>query len=79
MRKKIALITGASGQDGSYLCEFLLKKNYKVIAGDRRSSRNDNWRHNFLNISDKVIYEDFDLTDIDSIFRLLKKYKFNEI
>ena len=79
MKKKIALITGASGQDGSYLCEFLLKKNYKVIAGDRRSSRNDNWRHNFLNISNKVIYEDFDLTDIDSIYRLLKKYKFNEI
>ena len=79
MKKKIALITGASGQDGSYLCEFLLKKNYKVIAGDRRSSRNDNWRHNFLNITNKVIYEDFDLTDIDSIYRLLKKYKFNEI
>ena len=79
MKKKIALITGASGQDGSYLIEFLLKKNYKVVAGDRRSSRNDNWRHNFLNISNKVIYEDFDLTDIDSIYRLLKKYKFNEI
>ena len=79
MKKKIALITGASGQDGSYLSEFLLKKNYKVVAGDRRSSRNDNWRHNFLNISNKVIYEDFDLTDIDSIYRLLKKYKFNEI
>ena len=79
MKKKIALITGASGQDGSYLCDFLLKKNYKVIAGDRRSSRNDNWRHNFLNITNKVIYEDFDLTDIDSIYRLLKKYKFNEI
>ena len=47
MKKKIALITGASGQDGSYLIEFLLKKNYKVVAGDRRSSRNDNWRHNF--------------------------------
>ena len=79
MKKKIALITGASGQDGSYLCEFLLKKNYKVIAGDRRSSRNDNWRHNFLNITNKVTYEDFDLTDIDSIYRLLSKYKFDEI
>ena len=79
MKKKIALITGASGQDGSYLSEFLLKKNYKVVAGDRRSSRNDNWRHNFLNITNKVTYEDFDLTDIDSIYRLLSKYKFDEI
>jgi GDPmannose 4,6-dehydratase len=79
MKKKIALVTGSAGQDGSYLCEFLLKKNYKVIAGDRRSSRNDNWRHNYLNIVPKIIYEDFDLADIDSIHRLLKKYKFNEI
>ena len=79
MKKKIALVTGASGQDGSYLCQFLLKKKYIVVAGDRRSSRDNNWRHNFLQISKKVIYEDFDLGDIDSIYRLLTKYKFNEI
>ena len=39
MNKKIALITGASGQDGSYLAQFLIKKNYKVVAVDRKSSR----------------------------------------
>ena len=32
MRKKIALITGITGQDGSYLAEFLLSKNYKVVG-----------------------------------------------
>ena len=32
MKKKIALITGIGGQDGSYLAEFLLKKNYKVFG-----------------------------------------------
>ena len=32
MPKKIALITGISGQDGAYLAKFLLKKNYKVIG-----------------------------------------------
>ena len=79
MKKKIALVTGAAGQDGSYLCQFLLKKKYIVVAGDRRSSRDNNWRHNFLQISKHVIYEDFDLGDIDSIYRLLTKYKFNEI
>ena len=79
MNKKIALITGASGQDGSYLSEFLIKKNYKVVVADRRSSRADNWRHKYLGIEDKVIYEDFDLADIDSIFRLFKKYKFSEV
>ena len=77
--KKIALVTGSSGQDGSYLCEFLIKKNYKVIAADRRSSRDNSWRHKELGISNKIIYEDFDLTDINSIILLVKKYKFDEI
>ena len=79
MKKKVALITGSSGQDGSYLAEFLLKKNYTVIAGDRRSARSDNWRHKFLKIDNKIVYEDFDLADIDSIFRLVEKYHFDEI
>ena len=38
MKKKIALITGVTGQDGSYLSEFLLKKNYIVYGIKRRSS-----------------------------------------
>ena len=38
MKKKKALITGIPGQDGSYLAEFLLKKNYEVHGVRRRSS-----------------------------------------
>ena len=38
MKKKIALITGITGQDGAYLCEFLLKKNYIVHGMKRRTS-----------------------------------------
>ena len=38
MKKKIALITGVTGQDGSYLTEFLLKKNYIVHGIKRKSS-----------------------------------------
>ena len=38
MRKKIALITGITGQDGAYLLEFLLKKNYIVHGLKRRTS-----------------------------------------
>ena len=56
--KKIALITGGSGQDGSYLASFLLKKNYKVVVADRRNSRSDNWRHKYLDIDNMLIYED---------------------
>ena len=38
MKKKVALITGITGQDGAYLAELLLKKNYKVIGTVRRST-----------------------------------------
>ena len=38
MKKKIALITGITGQDGSYLAELLLKKNYIVHGTLRKSS-----------------------------------------
>lgn len=78
MKKKVALVTGSSGQDGSYLCKFLLNKNYKVIGADRRSSRNNNWRHNYLKIDNKIIIEDFDLTEPNSILLLFKKYKIDE-
>jgi GDPmannose 4,6-dehydratase len=36
--KKTALITGVTGQDGSYLAEFLLEKGYRVVGMTRRSS-----------------------------------------
>jgi len=77
--KKTALITGGAGQDGSYLASFLLKKNYRVVLADRRNSRADNWRHKFLGIENRLIYEDFDLADFDSIFRIFKKFKFDEV
>jgi GDPmannose 4,6-dehydratase len=77
--KKVALITGSCGQDGSYLCDFLLKKNYKVIAADRRSSRNNNYRHKYLGIENKLIYEEFDICEIETINTILKKYKISEI
>ena len=38
MKSKVALITGITGQDGSYLAEFLLKKGYKVHGIKRRAS-----------------------------------------
>ena len=41
MNKKIALVTGSAGQDGSYLCELLISKKYKVVAADRRLESSD--------------------------------------
>jgi len=79
MKKKLALITGVSGQDGSYLADFLLKKNYNVVGADRRSSRSDMWRLKRLGINNKIILEELELSETYEITRLLKKYKFDEI
>ena len=61
MTKRIALITGISGQDGAYLAEFLLKKKYKVIGIERRSARSNNWRLQKLGIANKITIEDVDI------------------
>ena len=44
MKKKIALIFGISGQDGSYLAEFLIKKKYAVIGVTRNKSKKNLYR-----------------------------------
>ena len=77
--KKIALITGISGQDGSYLANFLLKKNYKIIGTDRRSSRDDRWRLRYFGIENKIIIEDMDLSEITQMIRVFNKYKIDEV
>ena len=77
--KKTALITGITGQDGAYLAELLIKKNYRVIGALRRSARQDNWRLKRLNIDKKIIFEELELSEENEINRLFKKYKFNEV
>jgi GDPmannose 4,6-dehydratase len=81
MKKKVALITGIAGQDGAYLANFLIKKNYKVIGIDRRSSRNNNFRLKYFRIENKVAMEHCDLTEIYSLERVFKKfsYKIDEV
>ena len=79
MTKKIALITGISGQDGAYLANFLLKKNYKIIGVERRSARSNNWRLEKLNITKKVIIEDVDIKEINNLIRIFSKYKIDEV
>ena len=79
MPKKIALITGISGQDGAYLAKFLLKKKYKVIGVERRSARSNNWRLEKLKIVNKVTIEDIDIKEINNLIRLFNKYKIDEV
>jgi len=76
---KLALITGISGQDGSYLSNFLIKKNYKIVGLDRRSSRNRNWRLDYFGIANKVTIEYSDLLEEASLLRLFQQYNFDEV
>ncbi len=73
---KIALITGITGQDGSYLAEFLIKKNYKIIGTFSTKKPNLN-KINKLNLKKKIIFIDDSSTDgtYKEICRF-KKYKF---
>jgi GDPmannose 4,6-dehydratase len=76
---KIAFITGITGQDGAYLSQFLLSKNYKVI-GITRSYNNSNLsKLKYLGIDKQIQLEECDLTDIPSIISIIHKYKPSEI
>ena len=77
--KKLALITGISGQDGAYLAKLLLEKKYKVVGTDRRSARSSNWRLKRLGIENKIIFEEMELGELYEIQRIFKKYKFDEV
>ena len=83
MKKKIALITGVTGQDGSYLAEFLLSKKYIVHGIIRRSSsintsRLDAIYQNQLR-EKKILIHYGDLNDQSSLTKLIYKIKPNEI
>lgn len=65
--KKTALITGVTGQDGSYLAQLLLSKGYDVYGAYRRSSSPNLWRLEALDIADKVKMVCVELTDQSSI------------
>ena len=74
---KKALITGITGQDGSYLAEFLLEKGYEVHGIHRRSSIT-NMGH-IEHILDKITLHDGDLTDSSSLIRIIKIVEPDEI
>lgn len=72
---KTAIITGATGQDGSYLSELLLDKEYTVIGLHRRSSINNFERINHLIKAPNFILEECDLTDPSNIIGLIDRYQ----
>ena len=77
--KKTALVTGVSGQDGAYLAQYLIKKNYNVIGTDRRSARASNWRLKRLGIENKITFEEMEISEIYEIDRIFNRYNFDEV
>jgi GDPmannose 4,6-dehydratase len=77
--KKIAIITGISGQDGAYLAALLCKNGYTVIGFVRSHTNSDLKGLAYLNIKDSVIIEECDLLDISQIIKLLYQYQPVEI
>ena len=84
MKKKIALIFGVTGQDGSYLAEFLIKKKYIVHGVKRRSSSINTNRVDHIYQDPHESKRNFilhygDITDSTSVSKIIKAVKPNEI
>ncbi len=76
---KVALITGITGQDGSYLAEFLLEKGYAVHGITRRASISNTARIDHLIAAGSITLHDGDLTDSSSLMRIIGLVKPTEI
>ncbi len=78
-KQKTALVTGITGQDGSYLLDLLLQKNYKVIGIKRRTSTISTARidHNYDDKNFKMYYGS--MHESSWMYRLLNKYKPDEV
>ncbi|SDW43221.1 GDPmannose 4,6-dehydratase [Marinococcus luteus] len=74
---KSALITGVTGQDGSYLAEFLLGKDYKVY-GLRRRTSTPNFE-NIEHVKDQIEWIDGDLTDLSSLINAVQQAQPDEV
>lgn len=76
---KKALITGIAGQDGSYLAELLLDKDYEVhgLVQSFSCQNNENWR--IANVLDKIILHSGDVSNYEMVYRLINKIQPNEV
>ena len=74
---KTALITGITGQDGSYLAELLLEKGYRVVGAVRRASTTNYWRIEHL--LDRITLKPADLLDQLSLIRVIDDVQPDEV
>jgi GDPmannose 4,6-dehydratase len=74
-----ALLTGVTGQDGAYLSKLLLENGYKVYGLDRRTSTPTTERLHYLEVADRVVLLDGDVTDQGSMVRALEVAEPDEV
>tara|TARA_R110001599_G_scaffold215406_1_gene413625 strand:- start:1454 stop:2425 length:972 start_codon:yes stop_codon:yes gene_type:complete len=76
--RRVAFITGITGQDGSYLTEFLLEKGYTVVGLVRRVSTENIQRISHIE-SDELKLVEGDITDLSCLIHVVGKYKPDEV
>ena len=79
MIEKIAIITGITGQDGAYLSETLLKKNYRIIGLIRSYYGSNLFRLKYLQVEDKIDLVECDLQDLSQVIKVISQYQPQEI
>ena len=72
MKNKIAIITGITGQDGAYLAQLLIKKNYKVIGIVQDLTNINKSRLEYLSIAEQIEWRQCCLTEKNDITNLLE-------
>ena len=75
---KKAFITGITGQDGAYLAKLLVDKGYEVHGGVRRISQPETTRLEAVGVADKVHLHEFDLTEQNNIYRVIRDVQMDE-
>ena len=76
---KRALVIGASGQDGAYLCRHLLGQGYEVHGGVRATSSGSLWRLGVLGVADRVRVHRLDILDDFGLHHLARDIEFQEV
>jgi GDPmannose 4,6-dehydratase len=76
---KKALITGIGGQDGSYLAEFLLEKDYEVWGTVKRNSVSENQSYRINHLFKEIALRYADLNDLSSLIKIISEYQPDEI
>lgn len=79
MKDKKVLIIGVLGQDGAYLSQLLLQKNYQVIGVGRSCQGDKLWRLQELNIAEEIKFVDGDIEDENFINGIIKGIQPDEI